>query len=84
MSVRPTLTRYAIEYANGSRKLSDCAVPGIRWSSLRRVLIATKKYYDAKKTGSESTTSHLLEKRRAESKFWLETGIKWPNIEGVL
>ena len=84
MAVRATLKRYAIEYVKGERELSECAVPEIRWVSLRRVLIATKRYHDCKSKGKPPGPSHLLEKKRSESKFWLETGIKWPNIDGEL
>ena len=80
MEVRSTLKRYAIEYATGKRALSDCAVPGIRWSSLRRVLVSTKQYIDARSNKHTTKSSSLLEKKRAESRFWLETGIKWPDI----
>jgi len=80
MEVRSTLKRYAIEYTTGKRSLSECAVPGVRWSSLRRVLVTTKKYYDVKGGQGLFKSSSLLEKKRAESRFWLETGIRWPDI----
>lgn len=84
MSVQETLKRYTIEYVAGKRKLSECSVPEIKWAPLRRVLIATKRYHEGRdgKTGPRS--SRALEKKRAESKFWLETGIKWPVYDSEL
>ena len=85
MSVRSTLKRYTIEYITGKRNLQDCDVPGIKWSALRRVLIANKKYYEFVKKGQSTNPSLLLEKKRAESRFWLETGIQWPKLnDGTL
>lgn len=80
MEVRSTLKKYAIEYTTEKRLLSDCVVPGIGWHSLRRVLVATKQYIDARSSKNISRSSSLLEKKRAEFRFWLETGIKWPDI----
>lgn len=80
MDVRELLKKYAIEYISEQRELSECAIPKIRWSSLRRVLVANKKYFDASDKDKMLKSSCLLEKKRAESRFWLETGIRWPSI----
>ena len=80
MSVRSTLKRYAIEYIAGKRNLQDCDVPGVKWSALRRTLIVNKKYFEAVKQDQITKASLMLEKKRAESRFWLETGIRWPKL----
>ena len=80
MSVRSALKRYAIEYIAGKRNLQDCDVPGVKWSALRRTLIANKKYFESAEQSRIAKASLLLEKKRAESRFWLETGIRWPRL----
>lgn len=77
MSPRDQIQKVAREYLEGKRLLEDCHVPGIKWSALRRVLIAAKCHLEAQPSSSSSA---LLELRRAESKFWLATKIKWSDI----
>ncbi len=84
MDVQAELKKCAIEYVKGEKSLADCSVPGIKWSALRRALIFTKKYYSAKIKDRAAGSSMLLEKKRAESRFWLETGHKWPSIDGEI
>lgn len=77
MSPRDQIQKVTREYLEGKRLLEDCHVPGIKWSALRRVLIATKCHLESQ---PHSASSALLERRRAESKFWLATKIKWSDI----
>ena len=77
VSVQETLQKVLSEYLKGQRVLSDCSVPGIKWSSLRRVLLVHRDYHNEKcKTKKQNLRS---EKRRAEASFWLENKVKWPS-----
>ena len=77
VSVEQALQKVLSEYLKGQRVLSECSVPGIKWSSLRRVLIVHKSYHDEK--CSVKRQNLQAEKRRAEARFWLENRIKWPS-----
>ena len=81
-SVQSRIKTIAREYVQGERSLDECSIPGIKWSSLRRVLLVSKRCYDKKIKGN-FTPYDLLEKRRAASRFWLETGQKWPKLEAL-
>ena len=47
MSPRDQIQKVTREYLEGKRLLEDCHVPGIKWSALRRVLIATKCHLES-------------------------------------
>ena len=79
-SVQSRIKTIAYEYVRGERPLDKCSIPGIKWSSLRRVLLVTKQCHEKNELGTLNP-SDLLEKRRSESKFWLDTGLKWPSLE---
>ena len=75
MSVRLAIRKVLSEYLEGKRDIDSCVVPGVKWHSLRRVLIASKRYHDAR----PSQKSHFYaEKKRAEARFWLDNGFRWP------
>ena len=76
MSVHLAIRKVLKEYLEGKRVIDDCSVPGIKWHSLRRVLLASKKYYTAP---PDRKAQSWAEKKRAESRFWLENGIRWPH-----
>ena len=76
MSVHLAICKVLSEYLKGKRDIEDCAVSGVKWYSLRRVLLASKAHHDA----MPMQKSHFLaEKKRAEARFWLDNGIQWPH-----
>ncbi len=79
MSLRSKLRDITYEFLAGKRKIEDCNIDGVRWFLLRRVLLATKAYNESLKDDQKNTSFLLLEKKRAESKLWIEAGIKWPD-----
>ena len=76
MSVHLAIRKVLKEYLEGKRVIDDCAVPGIKWHSLRRVLLAAKKHHTAP---PDRKMQALAEKKRSESRFWLENCIRWPH-----
>ena len=76
MSVHLAIRKVLKEYLEGSRVINDCAVSGIKWHSLRRVLLAAKKYHTS---CDDRKMQAWAEKKRAEARFWLENGIRWPD-----
>jgi len=76
MSVHLAIRKVLSEYLEGKRDIDECVVPGVKWHSLRRVLIASKKHNDAL---SSQKLHFLAEKKRAEARFWLDNGFRWPS-----
>ena len=77
MSLRGTLRKYTAEFLEGKRSLDECFVPEVSWAILRRVLLAEKM---SRAATFEKRNPCRAEKKRAEARFWLSTGIKWSDI----
>ena len=75
MSVRLAIRKVLSEYLEGKRDINNCVVPGVKWHSLRRVLLACKAYHEA---NPNQKPHFLAEKKRAEARFWLDNGFRWP------